>query len=147
MSTSLASTTDDIDDLVLNSYEPEEIDAYYDGRPLLVLQRVIEVGSPLLAWYVNRKIDQTLEPYRSDEENAELRAARAKNLRDSIVKGKSVTFIKTGQALALRPDIVKSLEYVPYTVSVLLTMFPFLTMSPSVHTFSNGSDFYIASYF
>jgi hypothetical protein len=37
---------------------------------------------------------------------------RAIDLKDAIVQGGSVTFIKSGQALALRPDIVKSAAYV-----------------------------------
>jgi hypothetical protein len=35
-------------------------------------------------------------------------SARAEDLKDAIVAGRSITFIKSGQALSLRPDLLKS---------------------------------------
>lgn len=73
---------------------------------------MIEIGSPILGWWILKKWDNITASFRSDEENKMLVNDRAEILKDAIVQGKSVTFIKSGQALALRPDIVKSAEYI-----------------------------------
>eukprot|EP01041_Mallomonas_annulata_P013674 gene13674-29073_t len=94
------------------TYDPDALQTYYDKHPLEVWQRVVDVGSPIMGWWILRKYENVTAPFRSTEENQLLLNKRAQDLKDSIVQGKSVTFIKSGQALALRPDIVKSPEYV-----------------------------------
>lgn len=73
---------------------------------------MIDIGSPILGWWILCKWDSITSSFRSKEENQILVNERAEILKDAIVQGKSVTFIKSGQALALRPDIVKSAEYI-----------------------------------
>jgi hypothetical protein len=97
---------------LINTYSGSVIEAYYDRRPLVVWERLISVGSPIFGWFFSRKWDNITASFRTAEQNQELLNIRAADLRDSIVQGKSVTFIKSGQALALRPDLVKSPEYV-----------------------------------
>lgn len=91
-------------------YDKDKVEEFYSSRPLLVLSRLIDVGTPILDWWVTKKIDSFLAKYRTEEENQYYLNQRASELREAIVKGKSVTFIKSGQALALRPDIVKYVE-------------------------------------
>lgn len=99
-------------DIVFERYDPIKIDKYYSQRPLDVWDRLVEIGSPILGWWLCRKVDKFMAVFRSDSENEAQLTIRAADLKDSIVQGKSVTLIKSGQALALRPDLVKSQEYV-----------------------------------
>lgn len=102
----------ELQESLYRSYDGSMIDEYYRRRPLMVWERLIDIGSPLLGWYINRKADDLTSILRTEQQNNDLHKLRAKDLRDAIVQGKSVTFIKSGQALALRPDIVKSAEYI-----------------------------------
>ena len=93
-------------------YDGELIDRYYRSRLLDVWERAIEIGSPLMGWWVMRKFDNMTARFRSEYDNNLRTARRAEDLKDAIVQGRSITFIKSGQALSLRPDIVKSADYV-----------------------------------
>lgn len=93
-------------------YDGDLISSYYSKRFVVVWERLVQIGSPLLGWWILRKFDNFTSPFRSAVENEKRLNLRAADLKDSIVQGKSVTFIKSGQALALRPDIVKSPEYI-----------------------------------
>ena len=93
-------------------YDGDKISKYYSARPLEVLERVVEIGSPLLAWWIGKSFDNITAIMYSSDENRRRLNMRAEQLKECIVQGKSVTFIKSGQALALRPDLVKSPEYV-----------------------------------
>lgn len=97
---------------VLASYDGKKIDKYYAKRPLQVWERLVDIGSPLVGWWISRQVDELTSSFRTKEENQERLNLRAADFKDSIVQGKSVTFIKSGQALSLRPDLVKSAEYV-----------------------------------
>ena len=97
-------------ELTLTKYDANQINSYYSKRPFLVWERLVDIGSPILGWWILKKIDQLLSPYRSADENLQAVNERACDLRDAIKQGKSVTFIKSGQALALRPDLIKSPE-------------------------------------
>jgi len=77
-----------------------------------VWERLVEIGSPILGWYILKTFDNITAPFRTSTENEALKNERAADLRDAIVQGKSITLIKSGQALSLRPDLVKSAEYV-----------------------------------
>jgi predicted unusual protein kinase regulating ubiquinone biosynthesis (AarF/ABC1/UbiB family) len=72
----------------------------------------VDIGSPILGWYISRKFDNITARYRSPEENQRRLEERATDLKNCICQGQSVTLIKSGQALSLRQDIVKSPEYV-----------------------------------
>lgn len=100
------------DELLLDKYDPEIIDRYFDKRPLVVWERLVDIGGPVLSWWLTTKYDNITAPFRSERENEELITRRAEELKDAIVQGQSITFIKSGQALSLRPDILKSPEYV-----------------------------------
>jgi hypothetical protein len=93
-------------------YDGEKISQYYSRRWLEVWERLIQIGSPIMGWWVMRKVDNITAPFLSVVERQRRLNVRAADLKESIVQGKSVTFIKSGQALALRPDIVKSPEYI-----------------------------------
>jgi predicted unusual protein kinase regulating ubiquinone biosynthesis (AarF/ABC1/UbiB family) len=97
---------------IQSTYNGNKISEYYLKKPLLVWERMWEIGAPVLTWWLNRKLDNITAPFRSKEENYRLLNLRATDLKEAIVQGQSVTFIKSGQALALRPDLVKSPEYV-----------------------------------
>jgi predicted unusual protein kinase regulating ubiquinone biosynthesis (AarF/ABC1/UbiB family) len=101
------------DEIVKDSsciYDKDRVEEFYSSRPLLVLSRLVQVGAPVFDWWIAKKIDSFLIQYRTPEENQYFLKQRASDLREAIVKGKSVTFIKSGQALALRPDLIKSVE-------------------------------------
>lgn len=97
---------------VKSEYDGEKIDQFYSKRPLEVWERLVTIGSPLVGWWILRKVDSITSGFRTEEENQERLDLRAEDFKDSIVQGKSVTFIKSGQALSLRPDLLKSPEYV-----------------------------------
>jgi hypothetical protein len=100
----------DENSLVPFQYDSNEIDKYYSRRPFEVWERLIDIGSPIIGWWIVRKYDSIMSKFRSEEENRYYLNQRASDLKDAIVQGKSVTFIKSGQALALRQDLVKSPE-------------------------------------
>ena len=93
-------------------YDGDLISRYYSKRFVVVWERLVQIGSPIIGWWILRKFDNLTASFRSAAENEKRLNLRAADLKDSIVQGKSVTFIKSGQALALRPDIVKSPEYI-----------------------------------
>ena len=97
---------------LLFTYDPKKIEKYYDSRPLDVWERLVDIGSPILGWWILKQYENITANFRSRFENEELLNIRASDLKNSIVQSKSVTLIKSGQALALRPDIVKSPEYI-----------------------------------
>ena len=100
--------------LLFVKYDGDEIDRFF-RRPEqfpLVLSRLIEVGSPLVGWWVLKQFGGATRWMRDDRENKIAAAARAEDLKDAIVAGKSIAFIKSGQALSLRPDLVKSADIV-----------------------------------
>ena len=97
---------------IQRAYDGDLISKYYSKRFVIVWERLIQIGSPILGWWILRKFDNFTSPFRSAAENEKRLNLRAADLKDSLVQGKSVTFIKSGQALALRPDIVKSPEYI-----------------------------------
>jgi len=97
---------------LLSRYDGKTIDAYYSSRLAEVVARAIEVGSPLAGWWVLKEWDKLLKPFRSEREIKMAVSARAEDLKDAIVAGRSITFIKSGQALSLRPDLLKSADLV-----------------------------------
>ena len=96
-------------------YDGEVIEKFY-SRPEqvpVVVSRLVEVGSPLLGWWLLKKWDKATSFMVSDDRAKRVRAAAlAEDLKDAIVAGGSIAFIKSGQALSLRPDLVKSADVV-----------------------------------
>lgn len=88
------------------------LDKFYDRKPIVVWERFVDIGSPLLGWWLIKKYNNITAPFRTLAENQERKNLLAADLKNSIVQTKSVTIIKSGQALALRPDLIKSPEYI-----------------------------------
>jgi predicted unusual protein kinase regulating ubiquinone biosynthesis (AarF/ABC1/UbiB family) len=85
-------------------YDAQSILDYYDRRPFDVGLRLNMLGLPLLGWYLGLVMDKVLKI----EEDEGVKRKRGEELRMHLVRSKSVALIKTGQALSLRPDILKS---------------------------------------
>ena len=85
-------------------YDAEAIMQYYDLRPWEVGLRLNMLGLPLLGWYLGLVMDNLLKI--NDKEEVERK--RGEELREHFVRSKSVALIKSGQALSLRPDLLKS---------------------------------------
>ncbi|RYG70329.1 AarF/ABC1/UbiB kinase family protein [archaeon] len=93
------------------AFDAKIIDDYYSKRPFKVWQRVVEIGSPLLSWWMAQKLDIITSILRSPAEQQALLDLRAAELKNAIIQGRSITFIKSGQALAARQDLLKSPAY------------------------------------
>lgn len=76
-----------LQELLYKSYDGNKISNYYKTKPLLVWDRLIEIGSPLLGWYIIKKFENITSFSRTKEENYRLLLNRAKDFRDSIVQG------------------------------------------------------------
>jgi predicted unusual protein kinase regulating ubiquinone biosynthesis (AarF/ABC1/UbiB family) len=84
----------------LTSYNPEEIARYYRSRPWLVLGRIILIIWSLGGFYWRLQVDKWTK---NEEFN---KAQRAAEIRE-ILTYLGPTFIKVGQALSTRPDLIR----------------------------------------
>jgi len=84
-------------------YDAKSIINFYDQRPWEVGLRLNMLGLPLLGWYLGLVADSVLKI--DGKENVERK--RGEELRMHLVRSKSVALIKSGQALSLRPDLLK----------------------------------------
>lgn len=84
-------------------YDAKSIINFYDQRPWEVGLRLNMLGLPLLGWYFGLVADSILKI--DSEESVERK--RGEELRVHLVRSKSVALIKSGQALSLRPDLLK----------------------------------------
>jgi len=66
--------------------------------------RLNSLGFPMLAWYLSLLMDKAM----GVSEKEEVQRKRGAELRDLLIQSKSVALIKSGQALSLRPDIMKN---------------------------------------
>lgn len=97
---------------LLEKYDGDELSKYYNKRPLQLWQRLIEIGSPLMGWLTVKLYDEMMWWSYSEEKRAERIKAQAIDLKDSIVQSKSISLIKSGQALSLRSDIIKNTVFI-----------------------------------
>jgi predicted unusual protein kinase regulating ubiquinone biosynthesis (AarF/ABC1/UbiB family) len=81
------------------SYDPSLIKTYYEQRPWLILGRLFNIGFPLLSFVLGIWWDKTWE---KSPKNSRKRAIQ---LREILTK-LGPTYIKIGQALSTRPDLV-----------------------------------------
>lgn len=84
-------------------YDAKSIINFYDQRPWEVGLRLNMLGLPLLGWYFGLVTDRLLKI----DDKEEVERKRGEELRMHLVRSKSVALIKTGQALSLRPDLIK----------------------------------------
>ena len=85
-------------------YDAQSIINFYDQRPWEVGIRLNMLGLPLLGWYFGLLSDKLLK---IDDKDS-VKRKRGAELRMHFVRSKSVALIKSGQALSLRPDLLKS---------------------------------------
>jgi hypothetical protein len=95
-----------------NKYNGDAIEAHYAARPWEVTDRLANIGPPLVAWWVQTQVDNRTRNFVPEKVAHAFNTARAAELKDLLAKSGSVTFIKSGQALSLRQDLVKNAEYV-----------------------------------
>jgi predicted unusual protein kinase regulating ubiquinone biosynthesis (AarF/ABC1/UbiB family) len=81
-------------------YSPEAIAGYYNRRPWLVLWRGFKIFFYFAVFIVQLKLDQW---FHREEKN---KLKRAQQIREILTK-LGPTFIKVGQALSTRPDLIR----------------------------------------
>ncbi|CAM9926003.1 unnamed protein product [Ascophyllum nodosum] len=96
----------------IKTYDGPRVEQYYSRRPLAVLERFLRIGPPLLAWYAQQQLDKRTASFLPEHVAAAMNMDRATELRKILADSGSVTFVKSGQALSLRGDLVKNREYV-----------------------------------
>lgn len=85
-------------------YDADGILNYYDKRPWEVGLRLNMLGLPLLGWYLGLCTDSMLKT----DQLETVERKRGEELRHHFVRSRSVALIKSGQALSLRADLLKS---------------------------------------
>jgi predicted unusual protein kinase regulating ubiquinone biosynthesis (AarF/ABC1/UbiB family) len=80
-------------------YDPEAIAAYYRNRPLEVYRRFLAIVSPLISFFLGLWWDRKRNRVKVNERR------RAIQLRDLLTR-LGPAYIKIGQALSTRPDVV-----------------------------------------
>jgi len=85
-------------------YDSNAIIDFYDKRPWEVGWRLNSLGLPLLGWYFGLLSDKAL----GIDEREAVQRKRGEELRMHLVRSRSVALIKSGQALSLRPDLIKN---------------------------------------
>jgi len=88
----------------ITGYEADSIIDFYDSRPLEVGWRLNSLGLPLLGWYLGLLTDKALGVGGKES----VQRKRGAELRGHLVRSGSVALIKSGQALSLRPDLIRN---------------------------------------
>ncbi|KAK6257997.1 hypothetical protein QUC31_001456 [Theobroma cacao] len=83
----------------LTDYSPSRIAAIYRRKPLILLRRLIQIGTTFGTWFGVRYIDSLME--RSDQ----MFKVRAAELRKILVE-LGPAYIKIAQAISSRPDLI-----------------------------------------
>ena len=105
-------------------YQPEVIKAYYDRRPLEVIKRFINILIPLGSFFLGIWWDRLWGKVVKEDQK------RAVQLREMLTK-LGPAYIKIGQALSTRPDLVPPL-YLKELTTLQVNSPPFLMKLPSV---------------
>lgn len=88
--------------LKLHRYDKDKIMDYYGTRPITAVVRAVVVGLPFLVWLLRvRHIDRFLRL----SSNVKVTKRRAQQLRDLLCWA-GPTYLKIGQAIGNRPDLV-----------------------------------------
>ena len=88
----------------VTGYNPEALDDYFDRHPWKVAWRLNSIGFPLLGWYLGLLMDKAL----GMDTKEHVQRKRGEELRHHLVQSKSVALIKSGQAISLRPDLIRN---------------------------------------
>ena len=83
-------------------YDPKSLKEFFSKRPLAVLTRILQVTAVGGGFFVKTITDQVLGRMNN---NPELEVQRARELRD-LMTSLGPFFIKIGQALSIRPDVL-----------------------------------------
>lgn len=67
-------------------YDASAIEKEFSVRPLDVWNRFVDIGSPLLGWWLVRKFENITASRRSEEENQRLLNERAEDLKNCIIQ-------------------------------------------------------------
>jgi predicted unusual protein kinase regulating ubiquinone biosynthesis (AarF/ABC1/UbiB family) len=89
----------------ITGYDAQAIEAFYDRRPLQVGWRLNSLGFPMLGWYMRLLYDKYIS---RTIDNPTVQRQRGVELRNLLIQSKSVALIKSGQALSLRPDLIRN---------------------------------------
>ncbi|MDW8463170.1 MAG: AarF/ABC1/UbiB kinase family protein [Geminocystis sp.] len=84
----------------LQRYSPEVIANYYNRRPWLVVRRGLQILFHFGIFYLHLLLDKI---FKKEEKNKQKRAEELRQILTRL----GPTFIKVGQALSTRPDLVK----------------------------------------
>mmetsp|Transcript_11963 Transcript_11963/g.23278 ORF Transcript_11963/g.23278 Transcript_11963/m.23278 type:complete len:815 (-) Transcript_11963:359-2803(-) len=90
------------DDVLPLTYDPERLSEYFSRRPLAVLTRITQVASTSAGWLASVAFDAARGKL---ESGSDAEVAQVAKLRRVIVS-LGPFFIKLGQALSIRPDIL-----------------------------------------
>ena len=90
------------EDTLPTTYQPERLAAYFSKRPLAIAQRIVQVLTTSSGWLAGVVVERALGRMTpgSDVEAAQIRKLRG------VVVSLGPFFIKLGQALSIRPDIL-----------------------------------------
>lgn len=97
-------TNTQLQPIPVTGYNAKEIAEYYDRRPLEVGWRLNSLSLPLLGWYIGLISDKLW----GVDKREDIQRMRGAELRMHLVRSGSVALVKSGQALSLRPDLLKN---------------------------------------
>ena len=97
-------TNTQLQPIPVTGYNAKEIAEYYDRRPLEVGWRLNSLSLPLLGWYIGLLSDKLWGVHKRED----IQRMRGAELRMHLVRSGSVALVKSGQALSLRPDLLKN---------------------------------------